>query len=136
MKKQCSRCKDEFDLTNFRRDRSKHDGRAAQCRQCQRAGHKSAYTTKYVDKYKARNKERRDKSSAFLVEYKKNLKCCFCDESESICLDFHHRDPSEKDFGIGSSRQYSQERILKEIEKCVVVCANCHRKIHAGILHV
>ncbi len=49
-------------------------------------------------------------------------------------LDFHHRDPKKKDFGLavkGLTRSW--EKIQKEIDKCVLVCANCHREIHAGI---
>jgi len=53
-----------------------------------------------------------------------------------VCLDFHHKDPNEKDFTIGKYRNKSKENLLKEIEKCVCVCSNCHRKIHAGIINL
>ena len=49
-------------------------------------------------------------------------------------LEFHHRDPSQKDFAIsadGNTRSW--KRVQKEIEQCTLVCANCHREIHAGI---
>lgn len=59
-------------------------------------------------------------------------KCLIC--GESVCLDFHHKDPNEKDFTIGKHRNKSKENLIKEIEKCV--CANCHRKIHAGIINL
>jgi hypothetical protein len=47
-------------------------------------------------------------------------------------LEFHHRDSSEKDFGI-SHRGYTRswDKIREEIEKCELLCANCHREVHA-----
>lgn len=60
--------------------------------------------------------------------------CCeLCGYSKCLdALEFHHRDPSEKDFSI-SSRGHSRswERVKKELNKCSLVCANCHREIHA-----
>ena len=56
-----------------------------------------------------------------------------CDESHPACLDFHHRDPREKVMilsKVTNQRGWSIERILAEIAKCEVICANCHRKEH------
>ena len=57
---------------------------------------------------------------------------CKCGESHPSCLDFHHRNPDEKEIAIGDvdNRKWSKEKILKEIAKCDVLCANCHRKHH------
>jgi len=48
-------------------------------------------------------------------------------------LEFHHRDSSKKDFGI-SYRGYTRSwaKVLEEIEKCELLCANCHRETHAS----
>lgn len=49
-------------------------------------------------------------------------------------LEFHHKDPNEKDFAIaekGLTRSW--ELIKSEIEKCILLCSNCHREIHAGL---
>jgi 5-methylcytosine-specific restriction endonuclease McrA len=52
-------------------------------------------------------------------------------------LDFHHLDPSTKTFGIGSGgHSRSWQRVLEELEKCILVCANCHREITAGLIEV
>jgi len=49
-------------------------------------------------------------------------------------LEFHHRNPSEKEFNVSSKgHSRSWERVKKEIEKCDLLCANCHREIHAEI---
>ena len=64
-----------------------------------------------------------------LVEYKGG--CCEkCGYNKSIgALQFHHLDPKEKDFAI-SARSYSLERLKKEVDKCIMVCANCHIETH------
>lgn len=60
--------------------------------------------------------------------------CFFCGEKEKACLDFHHLNPMEKDFNVRQKLTMSIDRLLAEAAKCIVVCANCHRKIHAGLL--
>jgi hypothetical protein len=81
-----------------------------------------------------RVKARRDELRAWLNEYKATLSCEKCGESHPACLDFHHKDSKTKDFSLGVIRGqgYGKERLLKEIKKCMVICANCHRKIHFG----
>ena len=49
-------------------------------------------------------------------------------------LSFHHLNPKEKDFDLSSrGLTRSWERIKKEIDKCVLLCANCHMGIHDGV---
>ena len=63
--------------------------------------------------------------------------CQKCGYSKCIeSLDFHHKNPSEKEFTIGQHRNKSKEKLLEEIEKCVCLCSNCHRKVHAGIINL
>jgi hypothetical protein len=53
-------------------------------------------------------------------------------------LELHHKDPNKKDFSIGSIRASikSWERIVKELKNCVLVCSNCHKEIHGGIIQI
>lgn len=52
-------------------------------------------------------------------------------------LDFHHIDPATKDFGIGQyGHSRSWERVKEELDKCMLVCANCHREITAGLVDI
>jgi transcription elongation factor Elf1 len=92
-----------------------------------------------------KNKERRMQLNAAwrakvreqFYKYKKTLRCIVCGENESACLDFHHVDPSNKDMAVGamlSDQGPSLRRLMQEVDKCVVLCANCHRKHHAGLL--
>ena len=64
--------------------------------------------------------------------YKATLKCAECGEDHSYCLEFHHLDPSEKEITVTKAIQqrWSWDRIMREVDKCVVLCANCHRKLH------
>lgn len=75
-----------------------------------------------------------------LREYKqlavesKGGKCTRCGYNKCLgALEFHHRDPKQKDPKWQSMRSCSLKRILKEVEKCDLVCSNCHREIHAGL---
>ena len=55
-----------------------------------------------------------------------------CGGNHPACLQFHHRDKSEKSFNVAdrASRASSKERLFDEIKKCDVLCVNCHAKIH------
>jgi hypothetical protein len=67
----------------------------------------------------------------FAVDYKMNKGCFICGyRSCSAALDFHHIDPTQKEFGITRQSINDTEVLKKEIEKCIVVCANCHNEIH------
>lgn len=68
-----------------------------------------------------------------LVEYKGG-KCEICGYNRSItALQFHHLNPQEKDFGIADNlrlNNFNIENYHKEVDKCILVCANCHAEIH------
>jgi len=83
-----------------------------------------------------RVRRRKEEIAKWFSEYKSKLICEICGEKEPICLEFHHKDGENKDFNLGDvkSRGWGKERIKKELEKCRVLCANCHRKIHAGLI--
>jgi hypothetical protein len=65
------------------------------------------------------------------VEYKGN-KCSNCNYDKCVdALEFHHVDQSQKDFNIGHLKFYKWcKRITDELDKCVLLCANCHREKH------
>ncbi len=62
-------------------------------------------------------------------------RCQICGYDRCIgALDVHHRDPTKKNFGIsedGNTRSW--ERVKSELSQCILICANCHREVHAGI---
>jgi hypothetical protein len=94
---------------------------------------KRVYLTEEERKEKAVKSvvKRRKKIKELAVEYKGG-KCERCGYNKYIgALEFHHKDPNEKDFLISRKGHCtSWEKIKKELDKCILVCANCHREIH------
>jgi hypothetical protein len=80
----------------------------------------------YINKQQKRRQEIR-----ILIESLKKP-CLVCGEEEKICIDFHHLNSEEKDFGIGDANRHkwSDKKIIAEIEKCVCLCSNHHRILH------
>ncbi len=81
---------------------------------------------------KAHIKKRKKEIRNWFNEFRKTLKCEKCGEDHPATLDFHHANKNEKEGGIAfmAFYGYSINKIKKEIEKCIVLCANCHRKEH------
>lgn len=66
------------------------------------------------------------------IEYKGG-KCIHCGYSKyEESLDFHHLDSETKEYAISSNRNKSWNNIKKELDKCVLLCSNCHKAYHAG----
>jgi hypothetical protein len=87
---------------------------------------------KCKDCYRKTKKELQKKYRLWIDEYKENKGCCKCGLNDYRVLEFHHKDGSKKEFSIAevSTKGYGLEKINKELEKCSVICANCHRKLH------
>lgn len=63
-------------------------------------------------------------------------KCIRCGYDKSIwALEFHHKNPTDKDFTISNYGTRSWEKLKNEIDKCILVCSNCHREIHEEIFN-
>ena len=59
--------------------------------------------------------------------------CSICKYSKcKQALEFHHINPSEKEFRVSEMGTITEDKVIKELEKCMLVCANCHREIHYG----
>lgn len=101
--------------------------------------------------YKNKNKQRQSQNKSYLknkktivdrrlstrlinrkyIENYKLNKSCSCGEKEPCCLDFHHVDKDNKTVKVSTAiRRLSINKIKKEIEKCIILCSNCHRKLH------
>lgn len=102
------------------------------------------YNQEYYQKHKKRiikqqlskNKRLLEKRRIFIREYKAERCCSKCKEKEPCCLQFHHKDPKTKLFAISDADglKSGMTRLLTEIAKCDILCANCHAKLHAGII--
>ena len=61
-------------------------------------------------------------------------KCCICEYNKTLnALQFHHLIPSKKEFTIGKHHSRLFENVIKELDKCILVCSNCHNEIHSGL---
>ena len=79
-------------------------------------------------------KKRREKLRQMAREYRGG-KCEICGYHKcSRALNFHHVDPKSKDFGIAArGLTRSWDKIRQEIDKCILLCSNCHMEVHDGI---
>ena len=81
-----------------------------------------------------KNKRHDGELRQWLRRYKSKLCCIECGENHPACLQFHHRNRSEKSFtisqAVGGRRNLSFRTLEKEINKCDILCGNCHAKRH------
>lgn len=71
-----------------------------------------------------------------LLREKRGGKCERCGYDTYLgALEFHHVNPSEKDFTVGD-RDFKLKDCIEESKKCVMICSNCHREVHAGLWDV
>lgn len=118
-----------------------------ECGSCKLVGEKFGYNRQSISKYITKNKknkiDRKKSISKNVIEWRKRKKielieykgggCEVCGYNKTIrSLDFHHKDPNMKDFTI-SGKSYSFERLKNEVDKCILVCSNCHGEIHEEI---
>lgn len=76
---------------------------------------------------------RKDDIYNWFTSFKSELVCKICGEQDTSCLDFHHLYDKRLDINTMVSKLYSIRTIKEELEKCIPVCANCHRKIHSDL---
>ena len=89
-----------------------------------------AYLLKAVQKRRAQVRQ-------MTIAYKGGC-CQVCGYYRCLeALELHHLDPTQKDFGI-SHKGYTRswEKVKGEADKCILLCANCHREVHAGMLQL
>lgn len=130
--KKCTKCGQWKDIEEFAWKNKAQGKRRAQCKECTRKEDKERYANdeKRREAIKAVHKNQVKYIREYVQDIKKHSKCAMCGEDRWYVLDFHHT--GDKDFNISQKVQEgcSLETIKKEIEKCIVLCANCHREVH------
>lgn len=135
--KECNVCFTIKPLDCFNKKCNSSDGLDNRCKECNKAKNREWYSKNksYKIKESVRQKsEHRQKLAERISEIKANGSCKFCGEDTPICLDFHHESDKEFEISTAKSLGLSWTKISEEISKCILVCANCHRKIHAGLI--
>ena len=84
-----------------------------------------------VEVKRNKNRKRRDlsKENKSFIDDFKGIGCCICGEKNIACLDLHHKE-GDKFMSLSKMKHYNKIKIKEELEKCEVLCANCHRKLH------
>ena len=136
--KRCTICKVYKEENQFNKNSRRKDGLNNVCRDCSKEILKLHYKDN-KDSYKKKARKRniivRAKNKE-ITDVVKSNGCIICGELELCCLDFHHLDPLFKENSISNLSGGASERLIEEIEKCVVLCSNCHRKVHNGMITI
>jgi hypothetical protein len=125
--KTCTKCKIPKEFKLFYKNKSKKDGYQDLCIDCKKEQdkkHWKKHSKKWLKHYALKQKE----VNEFYINYKKTLSCLKCNESRYWLLDFHHKDPSKKEFEL--SQIWNIKSFEKEVKKCIPLCSNCHRDFH------
>jgi hypothetical protein len=136
IEKTCTKCAVLKSLADFPARKKAKDGCASWCRECYKINWEKRYYEHHEDYRKSHNKSRnniREQNARKVFEYLADNSCISCGESDPIVLEFDHRERTEKIENISNLVLHSSwERIKNEIEKCDVLCANCHRRKSAA----
>lgn len=131
MVKHCYACGRYKPLDRFSVNRSRADGRNNMCRECKKLCN-AAYYQKTKERHNPKRAARRDQVKAETREkvyrYLKEHPCVDCGETDIVVLDFDHQRDKVQEICDMIASSCSWPRILAEIEKCEVVCANDHRR--------
>jgi len=127
----CNTCHKEKKADDFSFKNQKQQVRKKICKACHSLYRKQHYLQnkeKYITKAKSWNKKQKEILATYLFEVLSKSACIDCNENDVIVLDFDHL--NNKRFGIAEMyrNSYSLNAIQEEIKKCVVRCANCHRR--------
>lgn len=128
--KVCCRCSRELPVSSFLGTRGKEYSFCIEC--------KKQYDREYWQKTKDKRNERkssnakkiRDRNADYVFDILRRSSCSDCPEDDFLVLEFDHRDPSDKyeNISVMIGHCSSIESIQKEIDKCDIVCSNCHRR--------
>lgn len=118
--KTCTGCNMQQPKENFHRHPHTRDGLGSRCKRC--------------DTEVKREKRRNQKLAAINIM---GGKCQICGYDRCVdAMEFHHKNREEKTFEPTSGKGMEFNKFMAEIRKCMLVCANCHREIHAGLVVV
>lgn len=126
-RKKCSKCGKRKPITEFNRHAQTRDRLRPECKKC--FGEASRAYREARSDIRREQRMARQEDNRRLILTAKGDRCQRCSgRFPPYVLEFHHRDPREKSFNITPSRHMAA-RVLQEIAKCDVLCANCHRTV-------
>lgn len=134
----CSKCKLPKSASDFHKNKGKSDGLQNICKACAKERDALSNATNESRRQLIKSTRTRKTSSnrRFLARYKRFIGCQNCGEKEPVVLDLHHDNADSKEGDPSNLCGRSRKRLKDEVRKCIVLCANCHRKVHAGLLKI
>lgn len=135
--KKCYTCQTFKDANQFSKNKSKNDGLNTICKECSKNRSKKYYSDN-TEHHKRVIKKRKDENDDFvrfkILEFLKKNPCIICGETNLMVLDFDHLGNKTKNVCDFIQNNSSWEIVKKEIDKCQVLCSNCHRiKTHTDL---
>lgn len=101
-----------------------------------KSGRKNEFMSQCKECFNISTHERQKKNKLNYVAYKGGC-CQLCGYNKCVeALDFHHLDPDTKDLNLSSGRGFSFKRAKAELDKCILLCANCHREVHSEVTEI
>lgn len=152
--KVCTKCLQRKPISEFHKDARLKTGRVASCKSCtceyKRSYYASSQGKAVVKAYIERKKEKRSQYSKQYsqryrdAQFKNQRKLEFCLYKGGCCsecgflateetiaaFDFHHLEPSEKEYTPSDMLMLRKEKVFRELDKCILLCSNCHRILH------
>jgi hypothetical protein len=128
--KKCNTCNQTKPFEEFHKRSGSRNGYQTCCKICRKARDAKRFSDPEARKRQyAINKNSMNKNRQRLYDYAKDKSCIICGESDNACLQFDHRDGTNKLFNVSEGvNKYGWIKIFAEISKCDILCANCHHK--------
>ena len=127
--KKCNQCNQTKYLEEFSWKCKSKRRRITRCRECVNNYNRQHYKSN-KNYYKAKTNQSYNKLTTLLYSIKFSNSCNKCGENTPSCLEFNHINREDKKYQISSMCRMgkSEEQFIKEVEKCEILCCNCHRK--------
>lgn len=127
----CIKCDNHKPQTSefWHKRSSSKDGWEFYCKECVKKTTLENYN-KNKKKWNETTRKNKQLQRDRINKFKNSCSCLKCGENRNWLLDFHHTDPTKKDFQISQGERFGWEKVKNEIDKCVVLCSNCHRDFH------
>lgn len=130
--KNCNNCREYMPLFEFNKNKSCINGRTGTCKTCTSKARKQWYADNRQRRQEAANQRNQERKRLIVDHF--GDKCHDCGNTYQQCVyEFHHLDPTQKDVNPSKALSWSEERMWQELNKCIMLCSNCHKVRHFGL---